>query len=1566
MKKIFILTAVFFITLSSVKSQQVILSNDTAACGTFNDTLYALSSELSGIAADDGHSGVVDLGFTFNFYGQPYNQIVISGNGYLTFDLSQANQYSPYSINTPIPNPGSMPENAIMCPWHDMNPTLGGSITFGTVGIAPNRKFIVTWCGVPMYSCTSLLHTSQVVLYETTDKIEMFLENKPVCSQFNGGNGVQGLVDATSTFFDIVVDPPSVLPRNFPLQWVAVNEAWAFFPNIPANSYTINTIAFVPIIAGITNWYSDPLLTVNIGTGPTLPVNLTSTGVYTYYAQTTGNCFPAAVYDSVSITFNSICFDIDLETDSASCFGNDGVITVTPDVPLPLWDILLFDIDGNAQIGGQVLNYTGTSYSFQSLEPDTYVVVVTTSDGLAQDTIILGQEQNLLTYQSSIIEPYCLGNDGVITISPDQQLISNPWDISVSNIIGDTLQLVNGLSTSVIDFDNMLTGEYIISILDSDGCLFIDTVDLTQIPNPLIMQTNVSHVSCNGLSDGEIGVFLDNGLLPYTFYINGVENLNPPPYDSLFTGLSEGVYIITVADSDSCGLVETINISAPQFPLQVLSANSVTICDNSSQGSAIAEAAGGTPFSDGSYAYEWYTANGIIPANIIGTGDSISNLAIGDYFLEVTDSNGCQANMPITVSTPQLPLFVTPQLFGVVCTGDASGSAIVFTGGGYAPYDYEWSELNGAVLETVNDITTSDTISGLVAGFYQLLITDDVGCTEEFTFNVDEPNVALEIASVLVVDSVDCYGDLNGRALVNMVPFSGAPAYNYLWDNGETTFIANSLSGSLTASLSGNGGWHTVHVSDSRGCTVVDSVLIPENTQIKSSLSITDSISCFGDNDGLISVITQGGYPSSTSPFYEYFWSTGDVGTLFIDSLFFGSYYVTTRDDLGCVVVDSITLSEPAPLYVNAQEVLEVSCNGFSTGTAYAVGVGGTQPYTFTWVNNGLVSIALDSSVTEYTLFSGLETVSLEDDRGCIATDTVMINQPEPLVVTISDSTLAYCVGVNTASATAYVVGGTAPYTYEWDDNSVFPQTTSIASNLDAGVYMVTVTDYRGCVASVSVDLTQVTSVMGATIESLSTLGNNVSCYNSTDGILTVEVTAGTLPYTYQWFGPPGSSTNDTIFNLSAGIYSVTVTDDNGCTVNTTQELTSPDPLLYKVLSSADALCLGACDGELSLYVEGGVTPYSAILLNNQTGVTSSYSVDINGLVSGVCTGDYTVLLQDANSCDGSLILGGNDQAVLDTTITTDVSVAVQQDIDCYGDSTGVVGIIGSVNLNHTYVWEDLSGNVVNPNALLAGDYILYASYANNIGCTTLDTITVSQNSLIYSTSSVTDVSCDGDNDGSIVTSTFGGTGSYTYSWSPISSLSNSVINVPAGSYSLTITDGSNCSVTEAYVVTEPAPLSATVTASQTYILNTSVSGGTSPYFYSWIEQSQPGVELGVSDSYVVGSGGIYYVVVTDNNGCESQSNSTTFVQTAILDLASLQDLSIYPNPFRNETTVDFGRVVEDAKITVVDIYGKVIEKYEINDTDKYIIKRATKASGVYFLEVEIGNTRINTKIIIK
>jgi hypothetical protein len=1002
---------------------------------------------------------------------------------------------------------------------------------------------------------------------------------------------------------------------------------------------------------------------------------------------------------------------------------------------------------------------------------------------------------------------------------------------------------------------------------------------------------------------------------------------------------------------------DTVYIDAPNFPLQVLSSNNVTICDASLGGSAYAYAAGGSPFLDSVYVFEWYNSNW----GSIGVGDTISGLGIGDYFLEVTDSNGCQADIPITVSTSQLPLSLSPQLFGVVCTGDSTGSAVVFAGGGSAPYHYEWSDFNGNTLATANNIITRDTLTGLIAGSYHLVITDIAGCTEEMVFNIDEPLIRLEILDVLVVDSIDCYGELDGRGIVDVVNGSGSPTYSYLWDNGETTDEALYLSS----------GWHTVEVSDTRGCIVVDSVDIPENSLIKSVLSITNPISCYGYNDGVISVSTQAGVPFLSSPYYEYFWSNGVITLDTINNLFHGSYYLTTRDALGCVVVDSIYLPEPDPLYINAEEILRVSCYGDSTGSAFAVAVGGTLPYTFTWQNNNIVTVSNDSSIINTLLFSVLETVQLEDARGCIAEDTVMITQPENLVVAISDSVLAYCIGVNTASATAVVVGGTAPYTYEWDDNNIVPQTTITASNLDAGTYMVTVEDSRGCLASVSVDLDSVTTVMNAAMHILGALDTSVSCYGSNDGSLTVQVTSGTFPYTYQWIGPTGVSTNDSIFNLTAGIYSVTVTDDNGCIVNTSQQLTAPAPLLYKVISTANTSCLGSCDGVLGLYIEGGVSSYTAQLLNNQSGLVTSYSINGDTLVTGVCTGDYTVTIEDSHDCDGVLIFGGSDQAVLDITITTDVVVS-QQAISCYGASTGIVSVVNPLALPYSYSWQDVNGNVVGTAAtvgnLPAGDYMLYAGYNSINGCTTVETVTVSQSSLIHSSAIVTNASCNGSNDGSVVTTTFGGAGGYTYSWSPSGFTDNNLMTLVEGVYELTITDTNNCIVTETYTITEPALLVATVGASQTYILSATVVGGTSPYSYSWVEQTQPSVALGILASYTVGANGTYYVMVTDANDCESASNSTTYEETpsAITDLNKEIHLSVYPNPFRRETTVDFGQTINKATITIVDIYGKLIEIHELINTDKYIIKRTNKASGVYFMEIEIDKANIKSKIIIK
>ena len=138
---------VFVVLISINSSAQIIISSDTTVCGNYEDTLFALSSVQSSMAVDDQHDVVVPIGFTFNFYGLPYTQLVVSGNGYITFDLTQASQYSPWVIGAPIPNPGNLPENAIMAPWQDILLTTPfgsghGSIFISTYGSSPNRKFM--------------------------------------------------------------------------------------------------------------------------------------------------------------------------------------------------------------------------------------------------------------------------------------------------------------------------------------------------------------------------------------------------------------------------------------------------------------------------------------------------------------------------------------------------------------------------------------------------------------------------------------------------------------------------------------------------------------------------------------------------------------------------------------------------------------------------------------------------------------------------------------------------------------------------------------------------------------------------------------------------------------------------------------------------------------------------------------------------------------------------------------------------------------------------------------------------------------------------------------------------------------------------------------------------------------------------------------------------------------------------------------------------------------------------------------------------------------------------------
>ena len=417
--------------------------------------------------------------------------------------------------------------------------------------------------------------------------------------------------------------------------------------------------------------------------------------------------------------------------------------------------------------------------------------------------------------------------------------------------------------------------------------------------------------------------------------------------------------------------------------------------------------------------------------------------------------------------------------------------------------------------------------------------------------------------------------------------------------------------------------------------------------------------------------------------------------------------------------------------------------------------------------------------------------------------------------------------------------------------------------------------------------------------------------------------------------------------------------------------------MFYTVLGvENDETCLGACDGAIQVDVTGGVSPYVAMATELSTGnlITSSMGIS-NSIVPGICSGTYTLTFSDENGCSSNLINGGIDQ---ETIITNNATVAEINNssivnVLCNGSSTGSLEALNpNLSSGYSYSWQDLNGVIVSTtftaSNLLSGTYVLYADYNNTPGCTSTDTALVSELSIINPSAVVTNVDCFGNSTGMLQGAVVGGTAPYNFLWNPGSISGSMANNLQAGTYTLTVTDVNNCQEVDTFEVTEPAVLSANIIQNGFVLTAVVPAGGTAPYSYSWFEQSSPFSSLATGLNYVVSNYGTYYVEITDANGCEEISNTVSYDEGPLgtIDLNDLiNTVSVYPNPFREEVTVDFGRNISSATIKLVDVYGKLIEIYDLKDSDKQVIKRTDKASGVYLIEIEINDMEFSTKVIL-
>ena len=970
----------------------------------------------------------------------------------------------------------------------------------------------------------------------------------------------------------------------------------------------------------------------------------------------------------------------------------------------------------------------------------------------------------------------------------------------------------------------LAAGTYTVTVTDANGCQATRSFTINQPASALSAASGggSTNVSCFGGSNGTATVAPTGGTGPYTYSWS-------PSGGTAATasGLPAGTYTVTVTDNNACQTTRSFTLTQPAAALAATASVVLVSCNGGSNGSATINATGGTA----PYTYLW--SNG-------ATTRTITGLTAGHYTYTVTDANGCSRAYNGALNSPAQGAVVTqPSALNtaisrvdVACFGGSNGIAAVSVSGGTGPYTYSWSP----------NVGSSAVATGLAAGSYTVTVTDNNGCTAQRTIVVGQPASALS-ASVTAQTNNTTYGGTTGSATVTAT--GGTPGYTYSWSpSGGTAATATGLAA----------GTYTVTIEDANSCTVTQSVTITQPTLVVFAQGQTN-ILCNGSATGSATV----GITVGTGP-YTYSWSPSGGTAATASGLTAGTYTVTVNGAAGSTATQSFTITQPSALVATAGTTVDVSCNGGANGSATVAVSGGTGAYTYSWSPSG------GTNATATGLSAGSYTVTVTDANACTTTQSFTITQPVPLVAGAGTINNVSCNGGTNGSATVVASGGTPGYTYSWSPSG---GTNATATGLAAGTYTVTVTDAKGCTTTQSFTLTQPPVL----VASQGTI-TNVSCNGGTNGSAKVNVTGGTGAYTYSW--SPTGGTGATATGLSAGTYTVTVTDANGCSTTQSFTLTQPSALVATAGTTVNILCNGSATGAATVNVTGGTGAYS---------YSWSPSGGTAATATGLTAGTYTVTVTDANGCSTTQSFTLTQPSALAATAGATV------DVSCNGGANGsaTVAVTGGTGA-YTYSWSPSGGTAATASGLAAGSYTVTVTDAN--ACTTTRTFTISQPApLVASAGMVNNVSCNGGTNGSAKVNVTGGTAGYTYSWSPSGGTNATATGLAAGTYTVTVTDANGCTTTQGFTITQPPVLVATAGTVNNVSCNggtngsakVNVTGGTGAYTYSWA----PTGGTGATASGL--TAGTYTVTVTDANGCSTTQSFTLTQPAALVATAGVQ-----------------------------------------------------------------------------
>lgn len=1406
---------------------------------------------------DDTYSDLFSLPFNFCFFDSIYTKVVVGSNGVITFDETNGTGtcLNAFTTSLAIPNTGTgaqcvqfgtyYPKASIMGIYTDLDPTASESpadrkIEWRVEGSAPCRRFVVSYYHVGTFNqrtCGLATPTTfQIVLYESTGIVEVFIENHQ-CQSTTSPDAILGMQNwARNT----AVWAPG---KNSTL-WTASNEGYRFTPSGGASRFVSCEVfaigGTVPLAVGDTATSVGGLLDV---TFPSFCP--TGTGGQYVVKTTFAACdLPAGQivsYDTITINkTNSL--DATATTTQTSC-GINGTGTATITVPAGIGTAPYTFVrnPGNVTLTGN------SPQTFTGLTAGTYNITVTDQSGGCTSTVpVTITSTGTLALTFNTVNTTCVGaTNGSITVNPPNGTPPITYGINGGPLGPNNV------------FSNLGPGTYFITVRDNAGCE-ANLVPVTINSGPSItMTTSSTPTSCPGANNGTITINSATGTAPYLYSING----GPFQPNNVFTGVPAGTHFISVTDAVGCTITFVpVAVDAGAGTVTGTAVAAPTACTGATNGSITVTATSGVG------PYEYSLNGGPYQASNI-----FNNLAAGTYTIRIREAGLCvSANITVTV-TAGSALLATGTTTATSCSGASDGTITVTPSNGTAPFTFV---LDGTV--TQNGATASFT--GIAAGAHSVVVTDAAGCVSA---PISTPVTAgPPLTGTAAFTATSCPGVNNGTITVTAT--NGAAPFTYSLD-GNAPQASNVFSGVAA-------GAHNVVIRTASGCV---SANIPVTVTAGAGLTATiatTTTSCTGVNNGTITVTPTNGSGPYTFTLDGTTTLTGATATF--TGVGTGAHSITITDNIGCTTPAALPANVTAGGGFTATFTsVNSSCAGVANGSITVVpGTGGTGPYTF--VLDGTVTQTGAANTTFNNVTSGTHSILITDAVGCqftLANATVSASAGFTATHT---STQASCAGATNGSITVTPgTGGVAPYTFVLDGTTTLNGPTAVFTNVASGTHSILITDAIGCQFTIS--NADVTAASGFTATYTAT---TTSCSGASNGSITVTPGAGgTGPYTFVLDGTTTQTgaISTTFNNIATGAHSILITDANGCQFTLSNANVVAGPPLAATVTPVATACPGVDNGAINITPTNGNGPYTFVLNGTltQTGATTTS-------FTGVAAGTHSVVVTDANGCSSTFasINVASGTGITATVSPTGTSCTGATNGSITITPTNGTGPFTFI-LNGTTTQTGATSTTFT--GLAAGNTYTIA-VTDAIGCTgVFNTISVPQGSVLLASATPAATSCSNAANGEITVTPTNGAGPFTFvlngTTTQTGATSTTFTNLVAGSYSIVVTDAAGC-VSDPVLSTVSAgpPITVTLTKTDATCFGSStgsISASPSSNASGPVEYSIDNAAWQTAPDFTGLAAATYTVYMRDNVGCTNSATITVGQPAAVAVTTTVHDV---------------------------------------------------------------------------